>query len=292
MIHSVETVNDGHFHTVELMTFDRMVNLTVDGGEPTTLNSLGSGPRTREGPLYVGGMPDEGAPRPSAPSRPPQLLNGSSFQGCIRNLYINQELQDFTQGRMRPGVGPECHCRPGWAGQHCDQPIAGGVGVAAVTSSTETGPCQDNKCVRGVCVPLGGQTYRCDPQEAETPSEVGGGGGGGAMGGGGGGGGGIGRGAAGRGWCQGLLCHRGQCQQSEDGVHCVCDPGFTGELCDVESSCHGEAVRYFPPAAARRVSLPDRQALLWVECRGAVRADAAGSPQTPDQRGDGCGAGG
>ena len=56
------------------------------------------------------GMPDETVP--SAPSRPPQLLNGSSFQGCIRNLYINQELQDFTRGRMRPGVVPGCHaCR-------------------------------------------------------------------------------------------------------------------------------------------------------------------------------------
>ena len=56
VIHSVETVNDGRFHTVELMTFDRMVNLTVDGGEPTTLDSLGRVPRSGEGPLYVGGM--------------------------------------------------------------------------------------------------------------------------------------------------------------------------------------------------------------------------------------------
>ena len=37
------------------MTFDRMVNLTVDGGEPTTLDSLGRVPRSGEGPLYVGG---------------------------------------------------------------------------------------------------------------------------------------------------------------------------------------------------------------------------------------------
>lgn len=53
---SSETVNDGNFHTVELVTFNQMVNLSVDGGEPTTLDSQGRGqPLTRETPLYVGG---------------------------------------------------------------------------------------------------------------------------------------------------------------------------------------------------------------------------------------------
>lgn len=53
---STETVNDGHFHTLELVTFNRMVNLSVDGGEPTTLDSQGgSHPATGEARLYVGG---------------------------------------------------------------------------------------------------------------------------------------------------------------------------------------------------------------------------------------------
>lgn len=77
-----------------------------------------------------------------------QILNGSSFHGCIRNLYINNELQDFTKTRMKPGVvpgcepcrklyclhgicqpsampGPVCHCETGWGGLHCDQPADG-----------------------------------------------------------------------------------------------------------------------------------------------------------------------
>lgn len=55
-MHSAETVNDGRFHTVELVTFNRMVNLSVDGGEPTTLDSQGrSQPGARDAPLYVGG---------------------------------------------------------------------------------------------------------------------------------------------------------------------------------------------------------------------------------------------
>lgn len=53
---SAETVNDGQFHTVELVTFNRMLNLSVDGGEPTTLDSQGrSALATGEAPLYVGG---------------------------------------------------------------------------------------------------------------------------------------------------------------------------------------------------------------------------------------------
>lgn len=86
-----------------------------------------------------------------------QIQNGSSFHGCIQNLYINNELQDFTKTQMKPGVvpgcepckkiycvhgicqpdgiqGPVCHCQPGWSGPHCDEPAAN--------------PCQGSKYVK------------------------------------------------------------------------------------------------------------------------------------------------
>lgn len=67
---SSETVNDGRFHTVELVTFNRMVNLSVDGGEPMTLDSEGrSQPGAGDAPLYVGGKRRRGG---SADRRPPQ----------------------------------------------------------------------------------------------------------------------------------------------------------------------------------------------------------------------------
>lgn len=53
---STETINDGQFHTVELVTFDQMVNLSIDGGLPTTMDSFGAvRPLNGEAPLYVGG---------------------------------------------------------------------------------------------------------------------------------------------------------------------------------------------------------------------------------------------
>lgn len=53
---SAETINDGQFHTVELVTFDQMVNLSIDGGSPMTMDNFGKHyTLNSEAPLYVGG---------------------------------------------------------------------------------------------------------------------------------------------------------------------------------------------------------------------------------------------
>lgn len=67
-VRSTETINDGEFHTVELVTFDQMVNLSIDGGRPTTMDSFGKvQPLRGETPLYVGG------------SDAPQILTSSQY---------------------------------------------------------------------------------------------------------------------------------------------------------------------------------------------------------------------
>uniref|UniRef100_A0A3Q3J4R8 EGF-like domain-containing protein n=1 Tax=Monopterus albus TaxID=43700 RepID=A0A3Q3J4R8_MONAL len=149
--------------------------------------------------------------QPGIREAPLYIFNMSSFHGCIRNLYINHELQDFTRSHMKPGVlpgcqacrkfyclhgicqpsaGPQCHCHSGWMGEHCDQ------------------------CVKGVCMALDAQTYRCDCQDGYRgalcnlqgePAAL----------------------------CQGLHCVHGQCQQTEEGEHCVCEQGYTGQSCDI-----------------------------------------------------------
>ncbi|XP_023255154.1 slit homolog 1 protein-like [Seriola lalandi dorsalis] len=271
-IYSTETVNDGRFHTVELVTFNRMVNLSVDGGEPMTLDSQGrSQLAAGEAPLYVGGMPEEVMPASLGLSS--QTLNMSSFHGCIRNLYINHELQDFTRSHMKPGVvpgcqacrklyclhgicqpnaaqGPQCHCQTGWTGQHCDQPIAGGLsGMDVVTTATGVSPCEGSKCVNGVCVVLDAQTYRCDCEAGY-------------------------RGALCNlqgepaGSCQGLQCLHGQCQETEEGERCVCEQGYTGESCDIESPCRGDPVRDYHRLQRGTVLCQTSKPFSWVECRG------------------------
>ncbi|TNN34784.1 Slit 1 protein [Liparis tanakae] len=219
-----------------------MVNLSVDGGEPTSLDSrarrrLAAG----DAPLYVGGK-DDNAPDVSASGSVPvvtaclhQTLNGSSFHGCIRNLYINHELQDFTRGRLEPG-GPRCHCESGWAGPHCDQPMAAGLsGAGVVTAATGVEPCGGSKCASGVCVALDARTYRCDCAEGYGGAlcDL--------------------QGAPGGACQQGAPCLHGRCQRAEDGE----------ERCpvrDVHRVQHG--------AVLCQTSKP----FSWVECRGRCRA--------------------
>ncbi|MGH0116672.1 UNVERIFIED_CONTAM: hypothetical protein FKN15_021220 [Acipenser sinensis] len=272
-IYSTETINDGQFHTVELVTFDQMVNLSIDGGAPMTMDSFGKlHPLNGEAPLYVGGMPvDVNA----AAFRLWQIQNGSSFHGCIQNLYINNELQDFTKTQMKPGVvpgcepcrkiyclhgicqpdgatGPVCHCQPGWSGVHCDQPASN--------------PCQGNKCVHGTCVPLDILSYRCECKEGY-------------------------RGALCNQQvelfnpCNKLQCKHGDCQISDAGeAYCHCDSGYSGDLCDRESECQGEAVRDYYQVQRGYAFCQTTRMVSWVECSGACETGACCSSQRMKRR--------
>lgn len=231
-----------------------------------TLDSLGHvQPLIRDAPLYVGGKP-ENVQSLSFNQWPG--LNGSSFQGCIRNLYINNELQDFTRTQMKPGVvpgcqpcqelrcvhglcqpatavGPVCHCKAGWGGPHCDQVLL----MAAVN------PCQKNKCVHGTCVPVDIQSYRCECAEGfhgslcsqpEVPPDP----------------------------CTALTCQHGYCELSQTGqARCICDRGYSGRLCDIVSPCQGESVRDFQRIRRGEVQCRSTQPMSWLECHGGCRAD-------------------
>lgn len=85
---SAETVNDGQFHTVELVTFNRMLNLSVDGGAPTTLDSQGRSQRaTGEAPLYVGGKSRGAAEAKHTAEHQTTtslFMESLCLQGCLR----------------------------------------------------------------------------------------------------------------------------------------------------------------------------------------------------------------
>lgn len=272
-IYSTETINDGEFHTVELVTFDQMVNLSIDGGRPTTMDSFGKvQPLTGEAPLYVGGMPVD--VHPTVP-RIWQIQNGSSFHGCIQNLYINNELQDFTKTQMKPGVvpgcepcrkiyclhgicqpnaasGPVCHCQHGWSGQHCDQPA--------------TNPCLGSKCVHGKCILMDAQSYRCECQEGfhgalcNQQEEL-------------------------FNPCRKLQCKHGHCQISDAGdAYCHCEAGYSGDMCDKESECHGEPVRDFYQVQRGYAICQTTRMVSWVECSGTCDTGSCCASQRMKRR--------
>uniref|UniRef100_A0A1A8F0P0 Slithomolog 2 n=1 Tax=Nothobranchius korthausae TaxID=1143690 RepID=A0A1A8F0P0_9TELE len=239
-IYSVETVNDGSFHSVELIAADQSLSLSIDGGPPKSIGSISKRSTLNiDSPLYLGGMPE----RLSASGGLSALQlssggrNGTSFHGCLRNLYINGKLQDLGAGLkpgglgsgtpqsskqwlgsgVEPGCQPclrgaclqgDCHptghqgftctCHPGWTGALCDQQVSN--------------PCDGNKCIHGTCIPINSYSYscRCQPgfagvlcdeqnEDAGNP-------------------------------CSLSHCKHGKCRVSGLGkAYCECNGGYTGE---------------------------------------------------------------
>ncbi|XP_034146863.1 slit homolog 2 protein isoform X12 [Esox lucius] len=245
-IYSVETVNDGVFHVVELVASDQTLSLSIDGGTAKTISSLSKqSTLSIDSPLYLGGMPDRwsisggssglqagssGRSLGSSAALQSGSGNGSSFHGCLRNLYINGQLQDLAAGLelgqtgVQAGCQPcqagvcgqgECHptgqssfsctCQPGWTGDRCQARV--------------NHPCDGNKCIHGSCLPINSYSYSCrcqpgfigvlcDEANQEVPDP-----------------------------CQLTRCKHGSCRLSGLGkAYCQCNPGYTGDACDRASS--------------------------------------------------------
>lgn len=76
--------------------------------------------------------------------------NGTSFHGCVRNLYINGKLQDLGagQGPAAGGAGFDAAQRAG--GQWLGRGVEPGCQ-----------PCQRGTCVQGDCHPTGHRGFTC-----------------------------------------------------------------------------------------------------------------------------------
>nr|XP_061840386.1 slit homolog 2 protein-like isoform X1 [Nerophis lumbriciformis] len=282
-IYSVETVNDGTFHAVELVASEQTLSLSIDGGAPKSINSLSKESTLNiDSPLYLGGMPER-APTSGGVSALQHSAggpNGSSFHGCLRNLYINGKLQDLAAGlgagpgaglggaQQRPGRGVEpgcqpcqrgaciqgdchptghrgftCTCHPGWAGTVCDQQV--------------NNPCDGNKCIHGTCLPINSYSYscRCQPgfsgvlcderdQEAANP-------------------------------CSPSRCRHGRCRVSGLGkAYCECSGGYTGEACDKEVACRGERVRDVYQSQQGYAACQTQEKVSRLVCRGSCLGGA------------------
>uniref|UniRef100_A0A803VV60 Slit guidance ligand 3 n=1 Tax=Ficedula albicollis TaxID=59894 RepID=A0A803VV60_FICAL len=210
-VYSVETVNDGQFHSVELVMLNQTLNLVVDKGAPKSLGKELSHSHCRSSPL--------GSSEASRTGWHQGTPNG--FHGCIHDVRINNELQDFKDlPQQSLGVLPGCkscnickhgicrslektsvicECHPGWMGPLCDQEIGD--------------PCLNHKCLHGKCT-AAGAAYTCKCMEGYTGTYCD-------------------KKNNSSSPCRTLKCSHGQCKVSEHGEpYCECDPGYSGELCD------------------------------------------------------------
>ncbi|RXM27187.1 Slit-like 2 protein, partial [Acipenser ruthenus] len=256
-IYSAETINDGNFHAVELVAIDEMLSLSVDGGNPKSITNLAKqSTLSIDSPLYVGGMP---VTTNVAALRQGPGQNGTSFRGCIRNLYINNELQDFNRAPLQVGILPGCEpcqkqvcmhgtchatgqssftcdCEGGWTGQLCDQQT--------------NDPCVGNKCVHGTCLPINAFSYSCKCQQGyggvlcDEEEEL-------------------------FNPCQSIKCKHGKCRLSGLGKpYCECNSGYTGDGCDREIFCRGERVRDNYQKQQGYAACQTTRKVSRLECRG------------------------
>ncbi|XP_027757867.1 slit homolog 2 protein [Empidonax traillii] len=272
-IYSVETINDGNFHIVELLAMDQILSLSIDGGSPKIITNLSKQSTLNfDSPLYVGGMPVKNN---IAALRQSPGQNGTSFHGCIRNLYINSELQDFRNVPLQVGILPgcepchkkvcvhgtchatsqsgfSCECEGGWTGPLCDQQT--------------NDPCLGNKCVHGTCLPINAFSYSCkclqghggvlcDEEEMLFNP------------------------------CQSIRCKHGKCRLSGLGKpYCECGSGYTGDSCDKEISCRGERVRDYYQKQQGYAACQTTKKVSRLECKGGCSTGQCCGPLRSKRR--------
>ncbi|CAL8333965.1 unnamed protein product [Lota lota] len=293
-IYSVETVNDGSFHVVELVALDQTLSLSIDGGAPKSITSLSKQSTLgADSPLYLGGTPARASP--SALQHGSGGRNGTSFHGCLRNLYINGRLQDLGAGLgpagggagapagSGPGAGQSPPTGPRWLGQGMEagcQPCQRGAcaqgdchptGHSGFTCTCHPGwtgarcdlqlsqPCSGNKCVHGACLPINSYSYscRCQPGFSGVLCEE----------------------TAQRGAdpCSLSRCKQGQCRLSGLGLaYCECSAGYTGEACDREVACRGERVRDVYQRQQGYAACQTQEKVSRLECRGSCPGGGGG----------------
>uniref|UniRef100_A0A8C0F828 Slit homolog 2 protein n=1 Tax=Bubo bubo TaxID=30461 RepID=A0A8C0F828_BUBBB len=274
-IYSVETINDGNFHIVELLAVDQILSLSIDGGSPKIITNLSKQSTLNfDSPLYVGGkrifLLLTNASLRQSPGQ-----NGTSFHGCIRNLYINSELQDFRNVPLQVGILPgcepchkkvcvhgtchatsqsgfSCECEGGWTGPLCDQQT--------------NDPCLGNKCVHGTCLPINAFSYSCkclqghggvlcDEEEMLFNP------------------------------CQSIRCKHGKCRLSGLGKpYCECSSGYTGDSCDKEISCRGERIRDFYQKQQGYAACQTTKKVSRLECKGGCSTGQCCGPLRSKRR--------
>uniref|UniRef100_A0A8C5REK9 Slit guidance ligand 2 n=1 Tax=Laticauda laticaudata TaxID=8630 RepID=A0A8C5REK9_LATLA len=254
-IYSVETINDGKFHMVELLVMDQILSLSIDGGNPKTITNLSKQSTLNfDSPFYVGGVPV----KENVAALPPGQ-NATSFHGCLRSLFINSELQDFRNVPLQVGILPgcepclkkvcvhgtchmtspsgfTCECEEGWSGSLCNQ--------------ESNSPCLGNKCVHGTCLPINAFSYSCECLQGyggvlcDEDGQV-------------------------LNPCQPLRCKHGQCRFSSLGKpYCECHSGYSGDGCSKEISCREERIRDYFQKQQGYAACQTTEKILRLACQG------------------------
>ncbi|KAI5706247.1 hypothetical protein M8J75_006298 [Diaphorina citri] len=106
-MYSYEIISDGKYHTVEMLAIGKTFTLRVDHGNSRSITNEGSTEHLRlHSPMYVGGVPLD--PVGMEAFTHWHLRNLTSFNGCMKELWINHKLVDFTNAARQQKITPGC----------------------------------------------------------------------------------------------------------------------------------------------------------------------------------------
>ncbi|XP_046914205.2 slit guidance ligand [Dermatophagoides farinae] len=141
---SYEKVNDGRFHQVNFELIKKNFTMIVDDGSTRTIINEGKNEYldVENQPFYIGGMPKTVGNKVREKWH---IWNDTSFEGCMKELYINSNPPDLNQARQKQDI------------------IIGGDGSCEDYEQPKpVDACHANLCQHGKCVPSDdGQSYHC-----------------------------------------------------------------------------------------------------------------------------------
>jgi slit protein 2 len=142
---SYEILSDGQYHRVELLSIKKNFTLRVDGGLARSIVNEGDNEFLQvHKSMYLAGVSEQTGEKAL---KLWHLRNATSFNGCLKEVYINAKLVDFLQAaKSRHKVAPGCNM------YQDEQP-----------EPELTNPCSGHKCQEGQCTPAdkGKRGYKC-----------------------------------------------------------------------------------------------------------------------------------
>nr|CAD7400216.1 unnamed protein product [Timema cristinae] len=168
-MYSFEMVSDGKYHVAELLAIKKNFTLRVDRGLARSIINEGEHDYLRlTSPLFIGGIPPE--PGQEAFTQW-HLRNLTSFNGCMREVWINHKPVDFTNAARQQKVTPGCALLQDeedvvMEEEGLEEPEEESS-VAVVAAEVVEDPCAHHQCRRGSkCVAArrpGQYACRCRP---------------------------------------------------------------------------------------------------------------------------------
>nr|CAD7195455.1 unnamed protein product [Timema douglasi] len=168
-MYSFEMVSDGKYHVAELLAIKKNFTLRVDKGLARSIINEGEHDYLRlTSPLFIGGIPPE--PGQEAFTQW-HLRNLTSFNGCMREVWINHKPVDFTNAARQQKVTPGCALLQDeedvvMEEEGLEEPEEESS-VAVVAAEVVEDPCAHHQCRRGSkCVAArrpGQYACRCRP---------------------------------------------------------------------------------------------------------------------------------